>query len=60
VVFGVRARQHDPIALQQIIALGMQVFVGDDVVVEALGLQPIDQRQIGVALPQARAGGAES
>ena len=47
------AGQHRPIGAQQLQALGVEVLVGDHVVLVTLGLQPIGQVRIGAELAQA-------
>src|SRR6266567_6628369 len=51
VVFGVTARQHHAIGLQEIEALAVQILLGDDVIIAAELLQPIDDEEIEVEIP---------
>ena len=47
VVLRMAAGKHRAVAREQVDALGVHVFVGDDVVGEAARLQPGDQIQVG-------------
>ncbi len=53
-----RARDQDLVGRQQLIAAIMQLVVGQDVVVEAFGFEPVGDVGIGRELPELRAGEA--
>ena len=46
-----RSGEHDVVAAEQRGSFAMQVFVGDSVIAEALGVQPVDQMKIGCETP---------
>ncbi len=58
-VFGMRASQDDPVIFDQVIAFGVQVFIGDDVILDRLMVEPIEEMRVGVVLPQRRSMAAE-
>ena len=55
VVFRVRAGEHCAVGREQRGALVVEVFVGDDVEGDALGLEPGEQMRVGGVVPQAGA-----
>ncbi len=54
-----RAGQDDAIVADEIEPVGMQVLVGDDVVIDALVVQPIEEMGVGIVLIERRAVAAE-
>ena len=45
------ARQHDAVRLQEVEPLAVQILLGDDVVVAAELLQPVDDEEIEIEVP---------
>ena len=55
VIFGMSAGHDHPIVREELEALAMKVLIGDDVVVDALMIEPVEEMGVGIVLPQARA-----
>ena len=58
-IFGMRAGQDDAIVAQQLVAVLVQILIGDDVVVDALVIEPVEEMRIGIVLIERRAMAAE-
>ena len=54
VIFGMRAGHDDAIVAQQLIAVIMQILIGDEIVVDALVIEPVIEVGVGIVLIECR------
>jgi len=59
VIFGMRPGQHDRVIGEKLVAVLVQVLVGDHVIVDALAVEPVKQMRVGIVLVERRPGTAE-